>query len=252
MAATNYCNDPLMGTAFKLDESGTPVDCTANNLTATVNGALTHAGGIFSNSFVFPGNGNNNIGIGTGVPINTLSTISFGAWIKPTTLNPSAGLFCTGSSILYKANGSRGPVICMSTAGQLTCRMGWSGGEFSWAASKPNLVKPSKTWQHVACTYSFSNVNNQAVLYYNGEVVPTNSQSASGSQSSDSTFKLMIGTETGGNVGGFNGPIDEVFYYNGILTQTQIREIMNCGLDGSLCPSLKVNAGLNVNAKMQM
>jgi hypothetical protein len=88
------------------------------------------------------------------------------------------------------------------------------------ATSAENVFEEG-LWNHVAA--SIDKVNGVAEIYYNGEVVTENAPIVSGLQTSD---PITIGSMTGPDWF-WNGMIDDVRIYQGILTIDDIDEIMN-------------------------
>ncbi len=232
--AENYCTDGKMGAAYHLDElSGNAIDCTGNSNTAVKNGTITQGvTGKFATAYSFNNSNSTYLEAPAAASINTLTTPSWGAWIKPNSAGRS-GNGCSGAGIVNKSDGSHGPEFCMNTDGSFEFIAWWSGGAVRWKTSTTPIV--TGTFQHVAVTYSYSSSSNSPVFYYNGVVQGTTliSSSPSGSQQSDSGNTLHIGNEYSNQGGGFDGVIDEPFLANVTLSSTDISNIITHGLDGT-------------------
>lgn len=233
--AINYCTNGFMGAAYKFDaSSGTEPDCTPNANTATGTSVTEGITGKYNLAVNFLNTNSTRQSASAAASINTLSTVSLGAWIKPNSAGQS-GNKCSGATIIGKTDASHGPELCINTDGSFEFEANWSGGGTVWKTTTTPIVTGS--WQHVAVTYSYSSTANTPIFYYNG-VVQTNTRLTGapfGSQGSDSSNGLSIGNETsgGGTGGGFDGGIDEPFIANVVLSSTDIANIYGHALDGS-------------------
>ncbi|HEY4799248.1 MAG TPA: LamG-like jellyroll fold domain-containing protein, partial [Bacteroidia bacterium] len=113
------------------------------------------------------------------------------------------------------------------------------GGFFdgAWEESAANITL--NTWQHIACTYDQANIN----LYINGVLV----------SSTPNTNPLPLGTEEWrvgrrwDNMETYKGKMDEIRVWNAARTQAQIKDYMNCTLNGTeanLVAYYNFNAGV--------
>lgn len=231
--ATNYCANGQLGGGWKFDEtSGTLSDCTGNANTATGHNVTEGVAGKYGNAVSFGNNNNDYVSASASATLNTLSTVSMGAWIYPNSMGKT-GNICTGSDIIAKSDSSHGPELCLNSSGTISFVANWSGGRVVWTTS--SAVVSTSSWQHVAVTYSYSSTSNTPKIYYNGASQSITSGSPFGSQGSDSGNGLSVGNETsgGGVAGGFDGVIDEPFWGNVVFSSTDISNIMTYGIDGT-------------------
>ena len=247
--ATNYCANGNLGAGWQFDaSSGTEPDCTSNGNTATGTGVTEGVTGWYNLAVSFPKSDSAYVSVPAASSINGLVNVSMGAWIKPNSSGISGNL-CSGATIISKSDGSHGPELCVDSAGTIYFSAWWSGGAAKYSTTT-SPVTFTGTWQHVAVTYSYSSSSNVPIFYYNGSALSTSTiSSAFGSQTSDSGNNLEIGLETVGGVGAFDGVIDEPFIANVTLSSTDISNIYNCGLDGTVCvttPTVTTQAASSV------
>ena len=145
--------------------------------------------------------------ITTSMPTTSTTNISFGCWVY--WLNTSAL-----ESFLYNGNGSvNGYGIMISNGGSFAGNnLAVLAGGSSWNVLNSSGFLPTKTWTHVFVTRDASTW----ILYVNGVGV------ASGTGNPN--------TPTGNlNMGGTNGYIDDVRFYNRTLTPAEVKKIYNLG-----------------------
>jgi hypothetical protein len=96
---------------------------------------------------------------------------------------------------------------------------GWAGVRADSSAGE---------WHHVVATYDGN--TDEVQLYHDGALAAT----ASGGVLLDESRAFVIGARSDAGGGGafFNGSIDEVGYFNGILSEQEILAIMENGLEG--------------------
>src|SRR5262249_11374212 len=82
-------------------------------------------------------------------------------------------------------------------------------------------------WQHVAVTWDGGMDASNIHIFINGVAADSTSglTNGSGVPISDAGTPLTIGNRPVDNARGFNGSIDDVRIYNGVLTQAQIQAI---------------------------
>jgi hypothetical protein len=152
--------------------------------------------------------------------LDGLTTLSFSAWIRPTSSTTSSILSIQDNagyeqlSIIRHSSGYLIGKIYSGTANRRTL------------TASPNIA-PLNVWTHVAFTVDLSQSSgSRGKLYING----------SNATSSDSTNQATISTSGGGIFIGkrnvisdiyFNGQIDEVGIWNTNLSASQIQEIYN-------------------------
>lgn len=230
--ATNWCNSANMKGAWKFDEtSGTMFDCTsnANNGTTTASPNATGKFGKAIDYQMFNGNTN----FGSAASLDNISQLSIGAWIAPDTegdLNDNGR--CDAGVIMTKAQWG----LCLKTTNKLRFFSRWDGGTTPWNTSSTVVSAWDGTFHHVAATYDRSSSSNSPVIYFDGVSVgiAANSPCCSAANS-DAAEDLTIGLFNPASIDttDFDGRIDEAFIYSGILTGSDISDIMNNGLDGT-------------------
>jgi hypothetical protein len=143
---------------------------------------------------------------------SSVSTLSFEAWIKPT--NVSSGHIIDHAS----PGGSNGFLLALS-GGQLRA---------SFGANTANGVAtiPANTYTHIAATYDGANIR----LYVNGGLDSTTSATTPGSILRNSQNPLIGAGRTSGTA--FGGQIDEVQFYQGVLTAAEVQTISSAGAAG--------------------
>jgi len=152
--------------------------------------------------------------------LDGLTTLSFSAWIRPTSTTTSSIL-----SIQDNAGYEQLSIIRHSS-GYLIGKIYSGTTNRRTLTANPNIA-PLNVWTHIAFTVDLSQSSgSRGKLYING----------SNATSSDSTNQATINTSGGGIFIGkrnfisdlhFNGQIDEVGIWNTALTSTQVSEIYN-------------------------
>lgn len=87
-------------------------------------------------------------------------------------------------------------------------------------------------WSHVAVVFNSDSVNNDAIIYVNGEPVSITVVRGSGPPLTDVGIDLIIGDSPASNRA-FDGGIDELSFWNIPLTAKQIKETYQYQLTGS-------------------
>lgn len=137
------------------------------------------------------------------------------AWIKPR----SAGTGTVGR-IVDKQNNSVGWRLSMSGATQLH----FSANEFAGtAASRISTAAVTlNTWQHVAATWDGSAKGANIHIYVNGVAADGTATDGAGPLENDSATPLAIGNRPSDLHPSFDGAIDEVRVYSGVLSAADI------------------------------
>ncbi len=141
----------------------------------------------------------------------SISNVSFGAWVKPSSLAAT-------NAVMQKSNEIR---MNITTSGFPTCEI-YSGGLYRGPATSTVAIGTT-AWSHVMCTFDGSTIT----VYVNG--TNTGTSSFSGSMTGSSSNAFAIGEDTSTGTTFFTGLIDDVRLYNYTLTQAQIRAIYNGG-----------------------
>lgn len=140
---------------------------------------------------------------------NDLTTASLSCWIYIRGLGGnSAGRFFDKGTVYFQAR-VEGITLRLQTD--------WST-DGDWSVPIPSFNK----WHHVVITYDGSSTANDPIIYIDGVVGSlTENVAPVGTRGSDST-SLTIGNRTADTARGFNGYIDEVQWYNKILSQAEV------------------------------
>ena len=241
------CVDPPSGMI-----SWWPGDCDASDIIDGNNGTLQNGAtlvtGIVGQAFSFNG-ANQYILVGDPVPpsLQIQNEITLLAWIYatgypgPSTLGLIVGsqydTATAGATIFL--DGRTSPDGQAAPPGHIHFQI----GDGSWHTTNVNAQVPLNEWVHIAATRK---ANEDAKVYYNGELQPLTSLPWAGSISYSGAW-FAIGQQKDIDRP-FNGLIDEVEIYNRALTADEIQAISNAGGSGQ-CKSLAAptaNSATNV------
>ena len=98
-----------------------------------------------------------------------------------------------------------------------------------WEPRASAGVPATKTWIHYAATFDSSANNDQLVIYVNGERAGSSTRDGQGTGNEN---PVEIGRWGGGSQ--FVGIIDEVAIFKDVLTEDDLKTIMDNGLDNAL------------------
>jgi photosystem II stability/assembly factor-like uncharacterized protein len=142
---------------------------------------------------------------------NSTDQITVMAWIRPSagTQSSYAGILsCNGVNVNlnYRENNELG--------------LHWNdaGGSYGWSSG---LIVPANEWSHVALVVNGSNMK----LYLNGQEKTLSTYNPPALNLSNRQW--FIGNDRGNTIRTFRGLVDEVCFYNRILTHNEIREQMH-------------------------
>jgi hypothetical protein len=158
------------------------------------------------------------------MPADGPSTIS--AWIKPT---DSGAL----RYILFWQNiggVSYSRAIFRATSQQLKYQRNFSGTN-SWITSADTI--PQDTWTHIAITHN-QTAGGTPILYLNGTAATATTDAGPPTGTPNSFDMVAIGGSNAGSSTNFVGFVDDIAYYNKILTPTEITELYNSGCPANL------------------
>lgn len=216
---------------WKLDEcQGTTAnDASGNGYTGTItigaSGSQTTAGtcttptngtgawyngrnGKYNSSMSFDGT-DDNISMGDTNSLEGLSSVSFAAWINPSSLSGSRDIIQKENTYNFRMSGTT--VQC------------WIHNGSSYVnIANATLPSSTGTWAHVACTWISGSPGK---LYINGKDVTSSSTSASAMTTSANA--LTIGSRVSTEY--FSGQIDDVKIFNYTLTSSQVKQVYNQG-----------------------
>jgi hypothetical protein len=200
----------------------------ANDVTGSFNGTASNvtysSSGKFNKAGDFSTSGAN-IAIGSPIP-NTDTAVSVSAWVY---LNSSGNTNDNGTVIGtgITSAGSEGPfrvnLRYVSANTYKITALRQVGGTYYLSADS-NIIDSTvthATWHHVVWTYSPS--GRTLTTYLNGSKVQSTEMTTSGSSVNDSTS--VIGNFRGNTTTNFNGLIDQVRIYNGVVSDDGVAEL---------------------------
>ncbi|MBC7925218.1 MAG: PQQ-dependent sugar dehydrogenase, partial [Bryobacteraceae bacterium] len=227
--------------AFGFEEgSGTmTADQSGNQAPATlVNNPAWSSGKIGTSSILFD-KANDFINAGAGSNLANLELqggggMSISFWIRPTTLGNQA--------ILNKGSGSAYSFgLYTNAAGRLIFDRKHSSTALN--VRQDNMLTTGQ-WQHVLLTWNGNSDLASVKIYRNGvQQTGTYGTAGSGTKNNDASLTMYIGAENGAY--GINGSMDDVRFYNRVLTNTDAFELFNYNGSGGpvdVVPPLRTNA----------
>ena len=106
-----------------------------------------------------------------------------------------------------------------------------------WEPRASAGVPKTDTWTHIAVTFDSSKNNNQLVIYVDGVQAGSSTRPGKGAGNAN---PVDIGKWGGGSY--FVGIIDEVAIFKSVLTEDDLKTIMDNGLDKTLGGVASVDA----------
>ena len=164
------------------------------------------------------------VNAGTDPSISYIESLTFSAWIYPTSGGNRHILSQNQTGKQLRLEGTAGSTLHLQ--GHLEYNEDGSGIDIVTGNNTISL----NTWQHVAMTYDDTG-DRKIHLYING-VEAAVSTAATGSPDNNSLFAILFGCSGTGSCNAsqfFGGKIDEVYIYNYARTPGQIIEDMNAG-----------------------
>jgi hypothetical protein len=162
------------------------------------------------------------------------TSFTFGGWFHVPDVN-------SDSILMRKVDGTKipGNASAVSSPGfdfyidhpagpGLSCEVGLNG-----EGPKHAPVVANATWMHLICRYDDSQT--ELRLYTNGRTTTYSSQVAAGIRSGAGPFVLGCIPTDEVSCAPYVGNMDEVFFVNKALDDTQIGRIFACGIDGTHC-----------------
>jgi fibronectin type 3 domain-containing protein len=212
---------PLAGlaAAYSFDEGtgSTTADSSGNGIVGTIHNATWTLGGRYGDALSFSG-ANSFVDLGRPVSLTTTSSMSWEAWVFPTT-NPG-----DDGNIIALSNGSNGwQFKTTPDTGVRTFGVAVSGASGSTAQRYSATTITLNTWYHVAGVYNAA--ARTLDVYVNGVL---DNGSLVGAVPASQTLPGTESVAIGQRAAGFNfiGTIDEVRVYNRALSPAEIQNDM--------------------------
>ena len=211
---------------WRFDEGGgdTAMDSSENGNDGTIVNSAKWVKGKFGDALELDGNAYVDMGNDESLQFDGSVTILF--WAKPE--NVSAGR----QNIVCKSYGGEG-CLTLETSGVMSFYWGDCGGNcepYVEVKRPPDGTIVSGEWIHIAEVRDVD--ERQYRMYKNGDVVAEDTWAACGGHpcgdSKASELNLYIGN---GYAGKFRGIIDEVAILNVVLSEGEIQNLMNNGLE---------------------
>ncbi len=222
--------DPALTLYFSFNDS-TATDLSGNGNNGVINGA-TPVSGRIENGFDFDGS-NDYINAGSATALDNMGAVTVTAWIYPRSRGGG-----NNGRIVNKAAGAPvadGWIFAMPsvTTNALEFYVVYSGNPL-WVRSAADSITLN-AWNFVAVTWNGTSAGNAATLYINGQDATSTRISPAGSRATDAAQSLWVGNAPS-LTRGFDGTIDEVMVFNKALNSTEITDIYNNDLCGSVNP----------------
>lgn len=187
------------------------------------------------------------VNCGNDSSLNPSSNVSVSMWFKGSNVSDLQYLF---SKLFYRLS-----IKPVSGGTQLIWEVYYTGSQLTKITLNTNFADGN--WHHVVATYE-SGASLGQKLYVDGQLLgEINSQT----QINTSTFPFLIGGFLTSSIVGFEGLIDEVGFFNTVLSSSDVTNIYNSGTptdltslspiswwrmgDGDTFPTIKDNVGSN-------
>ncbi len=208
---------------WNLDEGAgtTAADSSGLGNTGTLVNSPTWVSGHSGNALDFANNGHSYVTVAPATSLANLyaNGMTVAAWINPR----SAGGGSLGR-IVDKDNNDAGWFLAMN--GTTAVRFAVD----DYLTSEPSRVSTAvlklNQWQHVAATWDGSAQGANIHIYINGVLADGSAVNGSGGLDNDSGTPLAIGNRAVDLARGFDGTIDEVRVYNGVLSAAEIAALV--------------------------
>jgi len=183
-------------------------DKSGNDKDGTFNGNATFAPGKFGSAGSFDDSGDY-VDMGSGSVPSTITPYTVSAWIYPTSLTGSGEFYCSNN----------GAYFCLYTVGNQIFFCGDAGVCGNTASSNTSILALNQ-WFHILMTYDGTT---NYTFYVNGVNQTLDSTSGEGS----TTLNIRIGGD--GVSAWFGGKVDEVKWFDYVLSNAQIQYDFNRG-----------------------
>ncbi len=211
---TNTLNFPLGAGCIASYNLNNNVNDIGNTYSGTNNNVTFNASGKFGAAGVFNGS-SSNISV-TGSLINSLTSISYSAWVyyRGTGSGQSYAHIVSGGATNSLAAG-KGSGMAVQNSNDILYIWAPSGSSFS------TTTLPENVWTHLALT----NSGGTAKLYMNGSLIHT--ASVGSLAFSSSSNNLRIGEYYYNGSHHFYGEIDQVRIFNKVLSASEVTTLYN-------------------------
>ncbi|MDE1762225.1 MAG: PQQ-binding-like beta-propeller repeat protein [Candidatus Micrarchaeota archaeon] len=158
----------------------------------------------------------------TKAAVNSLQTFTISAWIYPTNTANSPYIYTEGSPAMSMGFG-------ITSANALTISTTKSGSPLTFTSS---MSIPQNRWSFVTAELSVGGATGTFLLSLNGQTQSGTGQPESGETAKYSGIGYNVGNSIGQSGGFFSGNIANLQIYNSSLTQAQMLQIFQGGLQG--------------------
>ncbi len=202
---------PAMAYGFEEGSGTVTADSSGNSHTAKLVNGPSWTSGKFGNALSFNG---------TGAYVDTafstsFSTLTFSAWVNiPSGVSGYPRIFAKFQETYLQFSPSKN---------SLQFEHMWSGREAYWNTAVNSVT--TGVWHNVAVSYDASSSTNVPVIYIDGVVQSLTVGGAPSGTPIFSANNYLVGTQNSSG-GFFKGIIDNVRFYNQILSQSQIQTDM--------------------------
>lgn len=224
--AYEYTAWPATAARLRLDETSgvSAADSTPKGNVGRLHNGPVWSSGQFDGALAFDG-GDDVVTVSRSPVIDNMPALTVSAWIRPASLGGGGK-----GRIVAKADGT-GPVagwhLHLTDTNQLQFRADYSTTDLD-RVSSTNAVALN-IWKHVVMTWDGTAVGTSVKFYVNGvETGYASTTNGSGTRVDDRSSALLIGNNST-LARGFDGDIDDVRIYEGVLTSGQVTTLFQAG-----------------------
>lgn len=173
-----------------------------------------------------------NINFGDVAAMNGLTNISIVCWAYLTQNTSGATYSLCAKNSLALTSGYAFSMINTGTGSCLILDANWSTQTGEWRTAFGTIALNTK--YQVAFTYNASSTANAPLFYINGvSMAVTLDQAPTGAWSSGGGNNFLVGANPA-NGGGFNGKLEDIRFYNRILSSVEISNLYSSGSPSNL------------------
>jgi hypothetical protein len=156
--------------------------------------------------------------------LDMTESATFSFWINKRSAAATAG------PIYKRTSGSPGYSIDILTTGAVSFSIGDLFSNNNRIGYETSTTMNLNEWYHVVVTYDGSIVSSGIKVYFNGVLQSmTNAFDNYGGGSSSNGFDFSLGARESGTSRQLDGKMDEVRFYNRVLTDSEIKQLYNMG-----------------------